>query len=835
MKNIYTLIILFCVFSTQLFAQSDQYLHFDRANKDHVLTPNGSDLVLGNQISMTGWFYTDELVYGQGMMGFRSGTNGFYLIQLDNGIIECRLNTNAGLDEYVAPAFTVIPEQWQHFAWIFDGTSVSLYVDGVYHGGAPANGNIIETGVPFTVGRSILSNLDFYYGGRVDEITLWSKALTEEEINDLMQNELVGDEENLQIYYKFNQGVPGADNSSITHTVCEINSPDTDGELINFILTGDESNFNGDFDASFQAISFPTIVTKLTTDAPFDLTAEASSGLPIEYTLVSGPASISGNTVTLDGTAGTVTIEANQSGDGTFSAADPVQASFDVVDPNENTPNIRITNPATNTLVIDEVGPIHLAAVVDIDYAELFSVGDVFFEIGDDIVPATFWKDGHYTAYWTPPSDGTHTINVKAFNNFDAFNIESNIVTMATDNIDVTSSAFEGIVINTAIAEQTVRAILPSYKGAYNQIIGTLDIQCPPGQPCGEWDRVGGVEIKTHEGEWIELIRYITPYSTACTSTIDLTDFMATLQGEVDFRVHCTTFDTGYSWNLSLEYIAGQPEYNYGFISPLWYDIYPFGDMANLQPVESVDFSFPENTEAATLKLVSSGHGWGDNNTGNAAEFHEDTHHILVNDAETFEQHNWNICNPNPDSCSPQNGTWFYNRAGWCPGAIAPFFDYNMAEFIGDNAINLKYRFDENYVDLCHPNAPGCTSGITCPDCDDGFNPNLHVASTLITFTNDPVISTTIVGINEDVLLNALSIYPNPSEGNVQLKLDKHILAETVSVRNVNGSTVYQNSNPNFTNGNFDIDLSNLPNGVYQITVTDSNQNKATKALLLNK
>lgn len=834
MKNIYLLTILFCAVTISLSAQTDQYLHLDRTNKDHVLTPDASDMVKGNMMSMTGWFYTDKLAYGQGMMGFRSGTNGFYLIQLDNGIIECRLNTRAGLSEYVAPAFTVIPEQWQHFAWIYDNETVALYVDGELHGSTPAIGSINETGVPFTIGRSILSNLDFYYSGRVDEVTLWSKALTVEEIKNIIENELEGSEEGLELYYKFNQGVPGADNSSITHVKSEVGSPERDGKLINFELTAETSNFNGEFDASFQAISFPVVPTKLTTSEPFDLIAEASSGLAVEYVVVDGPASINGNTVTLNGTAGTVTIEAAQSGDAIFTAALPVQTTFEVVDHKLNTPDIRITNPVSNALVVDAVGPIHVAAVIDIAYNELFSVGDVFFEIGNEIIPATLWKDGHYTAYWTPVEEGEHTINVKAFNNFEAFNIESKVISISTESSDVETTAFEGVVINTAVSEQIIRATLPDYKGAYNKITGTLDIKCPPGEACGEWDRVGGIELKTHEGEWVEIIRYITPYSTACSSTVDLTDFMPALQGEVDFRVYCTTFDTGYSWNLTLDYTAGKPEYNYGIISKLWQAIYPFGDMANLQPVESLDFTFPENTKAATLKLVSTGHGWGDNNTDNAAEFHKNTHHILVNDDETFEQLNWNQCNPNPDSCSPQNGTWFHNRAGWCPGSIAQFFDFNMEGFIGTDAINLKYRLDENYVDLCHPNAPDCVTGTTCDDCADGFNPVLHVASTLISFTDEPALSNPIIGINEHALQNALSIYPNPSDGLVKLKLNSTGKIKHLTVRNINGSIVYQTFNPNFKNGNFELDLANLAKGVYQIGLVDNQENKAVKVLVIN-
>ncbi|WP_162944775.1 carbohydrate-binding protein [Flavisolibacter nicotianae] len=79
-----------------------------------------------------------------------------------------------------------------------------------------------------------------------------------------------------------------------------------------------------------QVINFPAIANKQTTDLAFALSATASSGLPVIYNLVSGPASIAGSTVTLTGGTGTVTIEATQSGNGTYSAATPVRQSFSV-------------------------------------------------------------------------------------------------------------------------------------------------------------------------------------------------------------------------------------------------------------------------------------------------------------------------------------------------------------------------------------------------------------------------------------------------------------------------------------------------------------------------
>ena len=64
--------------------------------------------------------------------------------------------------------------------------------------------------------------------------------------------------------------------------------------------------------------------------APFGLSASASSGLAVTFTVVSGPATISNNMVQVTG-PGTVSIRASQTGDGSFLPAAPVTQSFNVI------------------------------------------------------------------------------------------------------------------------------------------------------------------------------------------------------------------------------------------------------------------------------------------------------------------------------------------------------------------------------------------------------------------------------------------------------------------------------------------------------------------------
>lgn len=70
-----------------------------------------------------------------------------------------------------------------------------------------------------------------------------------------------------------------------------------------------------------QRIDFPSISNKTVGDGPFTLAATSSSGLPISYQVLSGPATVLGNTVTLTGSDGYVEIEATQLGDASYDPA----------------------------------------------------------------------------------------------------------------------------------------------------------------------------------------------------------------------------------------------------------------------------------------------------------------------------------------------------------------------------------------------------------------------------------------------------------------------------------------------------------------------------------
>lgn len=80
-----------------------------------------------------------------------------------------------------------------------------------------------------------------------------------------------------------------------------------------------------------QVINFPTIPPQTVNAPPILLSATASSGLPVSYSLISGDALLAGNLLSVGSTPGQVVVRASQAGNGNYLAAPDVDNSFLVV------------------------------------------------------------------------------------------------------------------------------------------------------------------------------------------------------------------------------------------------------------------------------------------------------------------------------------------------------------------------------------------------------------------------------------------------------------------------------------------------------------------------
>lgn len=579
----------------------------------------------------------------------------------------------------------------------------------------------------------------------------------------------------------------------------------------------------GYLDAPYQVLSFPPIADRLVSGESITLGASASSGLPISYQVLEGPAQINGNQLQLTGQGGTVRVQASQPGNATYQPAESVVRTFQAINPADVYPTITIGNPSPEFDVsMAELGPITLHARANIPYPQWFSISEATFVVDGQTLSPRRGQDGYFYLDWTPTSYGAHSMEVTTTasnGNTQQTQVDFNIVPEA-ENHNITTFLYDDIIafVNSVHVESFH---LPSNLGSYSRITGLLDITCPS-IGCDGWDRLAHIEVRNPKGEWVEIIRYITPYGIGCSHQIDLTPYRSILQGYVEMRVRIETYQRGWSISLSLDYEAGQPAYRYSRVEKLWHGILPFGNPQARQPADTIRLALDAPVQAAQIHLVTTGHGWGPNNTGNAAEFFETSHQLRINNQNAFTQHPWTTCDPNPDGCQPQFGTWYFPRAGWCPGAISPGDLYNLNSFLNQGPLELTYQLDPNYTDFCHPATFGCVTDITCPNCNDGFNPILAVAGNLITYSNSPL-TESIINASTHVTpqeAEQVLVFPNPARQFINLICTQGMENPQLSLFDASGRLMWQQQKSQWLLGDrLSIEAHQWPTGIYYLHI----------------
>jgi len=597
-------------------------------------------------------------------------------------------------------------------------------------------------------------------------------------------------------------------------------------------------------DGNAQLIEMADIPNQLIFNEPITLAATASSGLPVSFEMMEGPATIDGNVLTLTGEMGLVKFKATQAGNANWLPAPDVVKTFEVVDPYAYDPEVTIRRPYEGKKVyLDEIHPVMIVVSAYIEHPEVIKFTSITASVdGQDIALLTDYPDdpdnGYYYGMWTPSGFGSHSMTVSVTQSGNKTTTFTNSFEVTDDLGDPIEGQIDVVTMNGDLicdpSHHSAKGdyVLPTHVGVFNEIMAHYDHNCVNGN-CDPYDRVGGVKIRNYRGEWMELFRYITPFGKQCEDDVDVTDYTSSLQGLVELEFYMESWNgSGYNPTLIFTFAEGRPEYLYADVDEIWFGTFAFGDYANQQPVPVVNYHFSENAQAAKLKLTTTGHNWSSGtsntfNTGNAAEFYEATHHIVVNGQNKYDQHLWRTCTPNPAGCQPQNGTWAYNRSGWCPGSIGIVWDFDLTDYLTAGQAELFYQFDPNYLDYCHPNHPDCVDGVTCTECVAPDNPVLRVAGKVITYSNEEDLLVSVHEGHAEPAFNT-EIYPNPANSQVTLRTDYDKGAVSVMVLNMQGQIVATFS----MEGQRTLDVSRWPAGVYMVQILGGNV--ITKKLVIN-
>ncbi len=241
---IFLFLFLFSLFSIN--AQTPgSTLRFDGTN-DHVNIGTAIPILLDplNVLTVEAWI-RPSVITGSGTIVGNSGTstaNMQFLLRRVTNTCVFSVDDGTGVKTVSTAAASIAVNVWYHIAGVWDGSEIRIYLNGVLANtttGVTGTDFRAETANPIYIGSS---GATARFGGRLDEIRIWSRALTLCEITNNMNCEIATTGTNLLANYHFNNGTASGTNTGLT-TLADASGNGYNGTLTNFTLTGSTSNW----------------------------------------------------------------------------------------------------------------------------------------------------------------------------------------------------------------------------------------------------------------------------------------------------------------------------------------------------------------------------------------------------------------------------------------------------------------------------------------------------------------------------------------------------------------------------------------------------------------
>jgi len=236
----------------------------------------------------------------------------------------------------------------------------------------------------------------------------------------------------------------------------------------------------------------------------------------------------------------------------------------------------------------------------------------------------------------------------------------------------------------------------------WNQVGLYLQLECPSSGLCDHWDRTGSLELvlnpeaPSEEWEYLEIMRHITPYRIGMCEYVDVTALASLLTGT---RTLASFIDTwvgpghsdGDGWRITFRFVfyPGEPRQADQVLNVWGRRSITLGYLDpehNLDSqIDPVPVLIPADATRVEARLTTTGHAFG--NSDNCAEFCPLWQDLVVGD-QVRSILPWRTdCEYNP--VGPQQGTFQYDRNGWCPGAIVVGHTIDITDLVvpGEEAL----------------------------------------------------------------------------------------------------------------------------------------------------
>ena len=163
---------------------------FDPAYASNIVAGDSPSLDISGPITVEAWFSAYYLYYSHGHWLLNKGSSssdGNYHIWIDNTYKVHAAIGNGTDSQAVISASTLQPDTWYHVAFTANGTTDSngvlkLYINGILDNSSVQTMTPLSNGLDLVIGSMTYTILFYPLNGTIDEIAIYSRAKTADEI-----------------------------------------------------------------------------------------------------------------------------------------------------------------------------------------------------------------------------------------------------------------------------------------------------------------------------------------------------------------------------------------------------------------------------------------------------------------------------------------------------------------------------------------------------------------------------------------------------------------------------------------------------------------------------
>jgi len=188
--------------------QSDLAMIFS-GDDNRIRIPHSTDLMPTSALTIEAWIYPTAFkkeIYSSTVISKeQTGSSKGYALSI-GGNGQGRLMIFDGtIKQAIAPVGSLVLNEWQHIAGVYDGSSIILYINGK-EVAKTAAGKMQVSNSELCIGQTSYAVRDRAFIGGIDEVRIWNKALNEAEILQQKESQLWGNESGLKAYFPMNDG-----------------------------------------------------------------------------------------------------------------------------------------------------------------------------------------------------------------------------------------------------------------------------------------------------------------------------------------------------------------------------------------------------------------------------------------------------------------------------------------------------------------------------------------------------------------------------------------------------------------------------------------------------